>query len=93
QGTATLDFGPRQFVVGFDESLKPYLTDAEGKPRKALPKPAAADDADLAAAATKAFSALKKDVRGAASDQIARLQRAMRYQRRFDAADFRAYFV
>lgn len=93
QGTATLDFGPRQFVVGFDESLKPYLTDADGKPRKALPKPAATDDPDLAAAATKQFSALKKDVRGAASDQIARLQRAMRYQRRFDAADFRAYFV
>ncbi len=92
-GTATLDFGPRQFVVGFDESLKPYLTDADGKPRKALPKPAATDDPDLAAAATKQFSALKKDVRGAASDQIARLQRAMRYQRRFDAADFRAYFV
>lgn len=92
-GTTTLDFGPRTFVAGFDETLKPYLTDADGKPRKALPKPASTDDPELAAAAAKRFSDLKKDVRGVAGDQVARLQRAMRSQRRFSTTDFMSYFV
>ena len=34
-----LDYGPRAFNVAFDEQLKPYVTDADGKPRKSLPKP------------------------------------------------------
>jgi hypothetical protein len=93
RGTTTLDFGPRQFTAGFDETLAPYLTDADGKPRKALPKPAAADAADLAAAEAKRFATLKKDVRGVAGDQITRLRRAMRYQRKFSPADFTSYFV
>jgi|KBSSwiStaDraftv2_1062776.scaffolds.fasta_scaffold01947_2 hypothetical protein len=92
-GTTTIDFGPRQFVAGFDATLRPYLTDADGKPRKSLPKPAATDDSDLAAAETKRFSTLKKDVRGVASDQITRLRRAMRYQRKVDGRDFISHFV
>ncbi|BDH57789.1 DUF4132 domain-containing protein [Tsukamurella sp. PLM1] len=92
-GTLVLDFGPRAFVVGFDEQLRPTIADDTGKPRKSLPKPAASDDAELAAAATKAFAALKKDVRTAASDQVARLEAALRAQRRWSAGDFRTYLL
>ena len=31
-GSMVLDYGPRRFVVGFDEQLKPYVADEAGKP-------------------------------------------------------------
>ncbi|MFI5845785.1 DUF4132 domain-containing protein [Catenuloplanes sp. NPDC051500] len=92
-GSMRLDYGPRQFVVGFDEQLKPYVTDAAGKRLKALPKPGAKDDAEIAAEAYARFAALKKDVRTIASDQIARLERAMVAGRRWTGAEFRQYFA
>ncbi|MFB4309292.1 DUF4132 domain-containing protein [Actinomadura sp. GTD37] len=92
-GSMVLDYGPRRFTVGFDEQLKPFVTDEDGKRRKALPKPGANDDPDLAPAAYKAFATLKKDVRTAAADQIRRLERAMAAQRRWSSADFGAYIV
>ncbi|MBO2450639.1 DUF4132 domain-containing protein [Actinomadura barringtoniae] len=92
-GTLTLDYGPRRFTVGFDEHLKPFVADEDGKPRKALPKPGAKDDAELAPAAYKAFSALKKDVRSVAADQVSRLENAMVSRRRWTAAEFRDLFV
>src|SRR6185369_16203815 len=76
-GSLRLDYGPRQFLVGFDEQLRPFVADADGKRLKALPKPGARDDAELAPAAYKQFAALKKDVRTVAADQIRRLERAM----------------
>ncbi|MGW0522125.1 DUF4132 domain-containing protein [Crossiella sp. NPDC003009] len=87
-GTLTLDYGPRTFTVGFDEQLKPFVLDADGKPRKDLPKPGARDDAELAPLAHKRFGALKKDVRTIAADQIVRLERAMTSQRRWRAEEF-----
>ncbi|OLT35566.1 hypothetical protein BJF79_32240 [Actinomadura sp. CNU-125] len=92
-GTLTLDYGPRAFVVGFDEVLRPTVTDEHGKLRKSLPKPAAKDDPDLAPAAYKHFSGVKKDVRTIASDQLARLERAMVTGRRRTAAEFREFLV
>ncbi|GAA1041247.1 hypothetical protein GCM10009557_64550 [Virgisporangium ochraceum] len=92
-GGLTLDFGPRQFSVRFDELLKPYVVDGAGNRRKDLPKPAASDDADLAAAARQRFSALKKDVRAVAADQIHRLERAMVTRRRWSVREFRELFV
>ncbi|MGV9364016.1 DUF4132 domain-containing protein [Amycolatopsis sp. NPDC003731] len=86
--TAVIDYGPRKFVVGFDEQLKPYVTDPDGKPRKALPKPGAKDDAELAAAEYKRFTALKKDVRTVAAEQIPRLESAMVQGRHWPAAEF-----
>ena len=86
--TAVIDYGSRRFVVGFDEQLKPYVTDPDGKPRKALPKPGAKDDTALAAAEYQRFSALKKDVRAVAADQISRLETAMVLGRRWPAAEF-----
>ncbi|GAA2403660.1 hypothetical protein GCM10010191_09040 [Actinomadura vinacea] len=92
-GGMTLDYGPRRFRVGFDEQLKPYVIDPDGKPRKALPKPSASDDPELGPAAHKRFAALKKDVATVAADQIRRLERALADQRRWPAAEFRAFVV
>ncbi|MFI0356985.1 DUF4132 domain-containing protein [Actinomadura sp. 9N407] len=88
-GSMTLDYGPRRFVVGFDEQLKPYVTDEDGKRRAALPKPGAKDDPALAPAAYAAFAQLKKDVRAVASIQIRRLELAMTTERRWTVTEFR----
>ncbi|MFD9702910.1 DUF4132 domain-containing protein [Lentzea sp. NPDC059081] len=89
-GTSVIDYGPRQFTVGFDEQLKPYVLDQDGKRRKDLPKPGAHDDQDLAPAEHKRFAALKKEVRGIATTQIHRLERAMVDQRTWTAEEFHA---
>ncbi|MEV0608665.1 DUF4132 domain-containing protein [Polymorphospora rubra] len=92
-GSLTLDYGPRQFVVGFDEQLRPYVADTAGHRRKELPKPGVRDDGTLAPEAYKRFTGLKKDVRTIAGDQIRRLERAMVGQRRWSGAQFRELFV
>ncbi|MFD4676283.1 WGR and DUF4132 domain-containing protein [Lentzea sp. NPDC058450] len=86
--TLVIDYGPRQFTVGFDEQLKPFVQDPDGKRRKDLPKPAAKDDQDQAPLEHKRFAALKKDVRAVAADQIHRLERAMVDQRTWTAEEF-----
>ncbi|PWK82796.1 putative DNA-binding WGR domain protein [Lentzea atacamensis] len=85
-----IDYGPRQFTVGFDEQLKPFVLDPDGKRRKDLPKPAAKDDQDKAPLEHQRFAALKKDVRTIAADQIQRLERAMIAQRTWTADEFHA---
>ncbi|GHH35127.1 hypothetical protein GCM10017774_20240 [Lentzea cavernae] len=85
-----IDYGPRQFTVGFDEQLKPYVVDPDGKRRKDLPKPGARDDQELAPAEHKRFAGLKKDVRTVASDQIHRLERSMVDQRTWTTEEFHA---
>ncbi|WP_062433933.1 DUF4132 domain-containing protein [Herbidospora daliensis] len=92
-GSLTLDYGPRRFVVGFDEQLKPYVVDAAGKRLKSLPKPGVKDDAELAPEAYRRFAGLKKDVRTVAADTIHRLERAMVDRRRWSAGDFTRLFV
>ncbi|MFI5497038.1 DUF4132 domain-containing protein [Actinoplanes sp. NPDC051859] len=93
EGSLQLDYGPRQFTVGFDEQLRPYVCDSAGKRLKTLPKPGARDDAELAPAAAKQFAALKKDVRTVAADQLRRLERAMVTGRRWSGTEFRQLFV
>lgn len=93
QGTMTLDYGPRSFVVGFDELLKPYVIDQAGKVLKALPKPGAKDDPEVAPASAERFAGLKKDARTLASDQIRRCELAMVNLRRWTAGEFARYFV
>ncbi|MFI0351137.1 DUF4132 domain-containing protein [Actinomadura sp. 9N407] len=92
-GSLTLDYGPRRFTVGFDEQLTPYVNDGDGKHRKALPKPGAKDDEEQAPAAYKRFTALKKDVRTIAADQIRRLETAMVTGRRWTVQEFADFFV
>jgi hypothetical protein len=91
--TLTLDYGPRRFVVALDEQLNPFVRDEAGTRRKALPKPGANDDEALATAAYKRFSALKKDLRSVAADQIRRLEEAMVTRRRWTGAEFRRLLV
>ncbi|WP_433328685.1 DUF4132 domain-containing protein [Spirillospora sp. CA-294931] len=93
KGSLSLDYGPRRFTVGFDEQLKPYVLDQDGKRRKSLPKPGVKDDQEQAAAAYKRFAALKRDVRTVATDQIRRLEDAMVGRRRWTVTEFQTFFV
>lgn len=92
-GTLLLDFGARQFRVGFDEHLKPRVYDAHGALLKDLPGVLKSDDQALANDASARYKALKKDVRTLASQQLWRLEQAMVRQRRWSAAAFRRCFV
>ncbi|MFC4066982.1 DUF4132 domain-containing protein [Actinoplanes subglobosus] len=93
EGSLRLDYGPRQFVVGFDEQLRPFVTDATGKALKSLPKPGVRDDEVLAPVAYQRFTGLKKDVRTVATDQVRRLERAMVTNRRWSGAEFHQLFA
>ncbi|TDD62429.1 DUF4132 domain-containing protein [Actinomadura darangshiensis] len=92
-GSMTLDYGPRRFTVGFDEALVPFVAGEDGRRRKALPRPGANDDPDLAPAAYQRFSSMKKVARTASAEQIRRLERAMVARRRWTATEFRELFV
>ncbi|MEJ3652152.1 DUF4132 domain-containing protein [Actinomycetes bacterium KLBMP 9759] len=92
-GTMTLDYGPRSFTVGFDEQLKPFVVDGDGKRRKDLPKPGAKDDPELAPQAHARFATLKKDVRAIAADQVGRLELAMVTGRRWSGREFTDLFA
>ncbi|WP_433791012.1 DUF4132 domain-containing protein [Actinoplanes sp. CA-252034] len=92
-GSLVLDYGRRTFTVGFDEQLKPFVADATGKRLKALPKPGAQDDPVLAPEAYQRFTALKKDVRAIATDQVRRLEQAMVGRRRWTGAAFRQFLA
>ena len=92
-GSMVLDYGERRFRVGFDEQLKPVVSDEDGSRRKLLPKPGAKDDPALAPAAYARFAGLKKDVKTVAADQIRRFERAMVNGRRWTAEEQRTLFV
>ncbi|WP_194891932.1 DUF4132 domain-containing protein [Catenulispora pinisilvae] len=92
-GTLVLDYGTRRFVAGFDEHLRPYVTDEHGRQRKTLPKPGAKDDPERAEAAYQRFAGLRKDVRMIADDQIRRLETAMAARRRWTLTEFQDLFV
>ncbi|MFF0075788.1 DUF4132 domain-containing protein [Streptomyces sp. NPDC005494] len=92
-GSTVVDYGTRSFTVGFDEQLRPFVLDSDGKRRKDLPVPGAKDDAELAPAERKRFMALKKDVRTIASDQVRRLEAAMVAGRSWTAQEFNDLFV
>ncbi|MFE7327085.1 DUF4132 domain-containing protein [Streptomyces sp. NPDC057565] len=93
EGSTVVDYGTRRFTVAFDEQLRPYVLDDDGKRRKDLPMPGARDDAELAPAERKRFMALKKDVRTIASDQVRRLEAAMVARRSWTMAEFRELFL
>ncbi|NHZ63714.1 DUF4132 domain-containing protein [Massilia genomosp. 1] len=88
QGVLLLDFGPRQFRVGFDQALKPWVRDSGGTRLPDLPKPKKTDDPALAAAAHKRYTLLKKDARTIAAQQVLRLEMAMCAQRRWQRQAF-----
>jgi hypothetical protein len=88
-----LDYGPRSFTVIFDERLTPSVTDQTGKSLKALPKPGVKDDPDKANTAYQRFTALKKELRTVAAEQVRRLEAAMIAARTWTKAEFERYFV
>lgn len=92
-GTLTLDFGPRRFIISFDEALRPYVRDENGSRLKDLPKPNKSDDKALATEAVNRYKALKKDARTIAAQQIARMESAMCQRRRWTAENFRQFLV
>ncbi|PRY56574.1 DUF4132 domain-containing protein [Glycomyces artemisiae] len=85
-----LDYGPRTFTVEADEHLALRVTDGTGKVLKALPKPGAKDDADAAGEAYRRYTALKKDLRTVAGDQVRRLEAAMVAARTWSVPEFEA---
>jgi hypothetical protein len=87
-GTMTLSYGAREFTVGFDESLIPYVVDPAGKKTKSLPKPSATDDHVVAEESKARFAALKREAKGVAAEQIKRLNRAMVIGRRWTHDEF-----
>ncbi|MFV0680640.1 DUF4132 domain-containing protein [Ottowia sp.] len=97
RGHLMLDFGPRQFVVGFDEALVPHVRewagDRPGPRLSSAPRPRASDDAALAAQAVARYKALKQDAATTASQQPARLERAMCDGRRWTPAEFRQFLA
>ena len=97
RGTLVLDFGPRQFKVGFDEALKPWVRDytdgKDGARLKDLPKPIKSDDAEKAKEATERYKLLKKDAKTIAAQQIQRLETAMCAQRRWTAENFNDFIA
>ena len=93
RGSLTLDYGPRQYFVRFDATLAPYVVDADGQRQKSLPRANKLDDAELAAAASARYKALKKDVDTVAKQEIARLEMAMRTQRRWSGEVFERLFA
>ncbi|GAB2922495.1 hypothetical protein GCM10027280_07160 [Micromonospora polyrhachis] len=89
----TLDYGPRQFTVGLDAQLQPWITDQNGKRLTRMPRPAATDDQTLAPAAQQRFTDLKKEVKTIAADRTRALEEAMVTGRRWTAEEFQRLFV
>ncbi|MRH89688.1 DUF4132 domain-containing protein [Nocardia sp. SYP-A9097] len=92
-GTLHLDYGPRGFLIGVDEQLRPTISDAQGKTVKSLPKPGVKDDPVLAPEAYKTFAGFKKDLKAIAAEQVQRLERAMVRSRRWTAQEYRELFI
>lgn len=92
-GSLTLDFGPRAFKVGFDEHLRPFVRDAQGKKLPELPRAVKTDDGEKAQLATDAWKALKKDVKTLSAQQILKFEIAMCSGRRWKDDVFRTFFV
>ena len=92
-GLLRLDYGPRSFGVGFDELLRPRITDEAGKVLQRMPRPAKNDDQDLAKAAYEQFAEVKKAAQTIAVDQIKRLEKAMFTRRRWEPEGFAAHLV
>lgn len=92
-GSLRLDFGPRAFRVRFDETLKPFVLDDEGKRIPDLPKAKVSDDEEKAKLATETWKALKKDAKTIAQAQLLRLELAMCSERRWDEDVFRPFLL
>lgn len=81
-GSLLLDFGPRQFTVSFNKTLKPFVRNASGSRLKNLPKPNKSNNKSQANKAVNRYKLLKKNARTVAAQQVAKLKSAMCLRRR-----------
>jgi HEAT repeat protein len=93
EGKLELNFGPRAFVARVNGDLEFLLADAEGKALKKLPDPRKEDDAELAQAAKKAFSAAKSELKKFAGLTATRFYEAMCTQRTWPVVDWKTYLL
>lgn len=89
-GTMTLDFGPRQFVVGVDERLRPTV---DGRRRRSLPAPTDGDEPQLVATARRTFRHFTRDLKSIAGEHIRRLESALIHGTRWTVAEHREVFL
>lgn len=92
-GQLELNFGPRTFTARINADLELQLYDADGKALKKLPDPRKDDDAELAKAAKKAFSAAKTELKKFFSLTQTRLYEAMCTERTWPLADWQLYLL
>ena len=86
------DFGPRQFKVYLAAGNNIEIFCGE-KQVKNLPKPAASDDAEKAAAAAADFKEMKKQLKTVATNQKARLENVLMNDRKWTVEGWKALFV
>lgn len=87
-GRRVLDYGPRQFRIGFD-AHNAYAIDGQGTRLTRLPKPSKTDDPAKADAAQREWKALKADAELILGVQVKRFESAMCHRRRWKEQDFR----
>jgi hypothetical protein len=92
-GTATLDFGPRKFIVTFDEGLSPMIKAEDGARLPTFPRGTKTDDAAKVKTASARFKALKIDADAVAQMLLRRFERAMIDGRTWRADAFRTYVI
>ena len=88
EGKVVLDFGPRQFIASLDDDAELMLEDQSGRELDALPAPGKNDNAELAAAAKKRLSEVKKELKAVRKRVVERLYEAMCTQRAWKFADW-----
>jgi hypothetical protein len=93
EGTLDLDYGTRRFTVSIDELLRLVVRDEDGSVLRAFPKPGKRDDPELAPAAYKRFTQLKREAQHVTQEQVGRLEKAMVKRRRWSPEDFSTVLV
>jgi Domain of unknown function (DUF4132) len=88
EGKLILDFGPRQFIARLDDDAELILENQAGSEIDALPAPGKSDNAELAAAAKKRLTEVKKELKAVRKRVVERLYEAMCTQRSWKFADW-----
>jgi hypothetical protein len=92
-GTATLDFGARRFVVTFDEELRPIVKGDDGARLATFPRGNKSDDKERVKEASARFKALKADAETVAQSLLRRFEAAMVRGRTWRADVFREHVL
>ncbi|SFC79058.1 DUF4132 domain-containing protein [Ruminococcus albus] len=88
----TFDYESRRFKVYISPNLEPEIY-CDGKKLKTMPKPAAGDNKQIADAAYKEFTAMKKMMKTVVAAQMVRLEDTMRTARTWTSQNWKKLFV